>query len=461
MPAKANNGGIRYDRLRKIISSKDSVVHFIGVGGVSMYSLAKMTLSLGASVTGSDLVDSERTRALSDAGAIIYKGHSAYNVISAALVVYSSAVGENNPELIGARSRSIPTVSRAEYMGALMIGYKKRIGVSGTHGKSTTVAMLDSIFTAAMCEPSVLSGADLQSGEPYKEGRDALLLYEACEYKDSFLKFNPTISVALNLEYDHPDYFKSLKTLKASFARALGRAPLTVLNGDDENLLSVAFRLKNKVVTFGQGERVDYRYSITSFLEHGYEFSVSKFNTEIGRFRLFVPGIYNVTNAVAAVVTAIEYGINVDVIREGIAAFSGIGRRLEYIGERYGRKIYYDYAHHPTAIRCAINALKLETGDLITVVFKPHTYSRTKSLWDGFIDALSLADYAVITDIYAAREEPIEKVSSERLAMSIGPGAIYSLDEAVCAVVDRQTHGAIVLMGAGDFGRIKRDLLST
>jgi len=425
-----------------------------------MYSLAIMTVRRGIRVTGSDVATSEHTERLSAEGAKIYKGHSSENVSSVTLVVYTSAVARDNPELAAAQQQGIPTVTRAEYMGALMINYKSRIGVSGSHGKSTTVAMLDAIFTQAMCEPTVLSGADLPYGKPYRLGGDNLLLYEACEYKDAFHSFSPTVAVALNLELDHTDYFDGIKALKTSFVKALAKAKLAVINGDDGNLESVRARLKNRVVTFGQGERVDYKYSIVSFKERGYEVAVYKFGSEIIRFNLNMVGTFNVQNAVAATVTAIEYGINTEVIATAISGFSGIPRRLERVGERYGRAVYYDYAHHPTEIRCTINALKLATHDLVTVVFKPHTYTRTKSLWDDFILALSLADYVIITDIYGAREEPIDGISAERLAASIGSRAIYSADSAVPAVVDLQTHGTVIVMGAGDLERVKRELIS-
>lgn len=451
---------LSFDKIAALASGNERRIHFVGIGGVSMYSLARLTMIKGARVTGSDREVSERTRSLSLLGAKVALTHSPDSVDGADLVVYTHAVGDDNPELIRARSLGIPTVSRAEYMAALMIGYRRRIGVSGSHGKSTTVAMLDAIFSHAGSEPSVLSGADLPSGEPLKIGSDALMIYEACEYKDSFLKFSPTAAIALNLELDHTDYFDGLAAIKDSFKSALGRASdFSVVNLDDENLRQIVKQIKGRVVTFGQGSGSDYRYSIVGFAERGFDFTLSRFGSEIARFRLNIPGAFNVTNAVAAIVCALEYGIDVEIIREAISEYRGIARRLERVGTRYTREVYYDYAHHPTEICASINALKMLTHDFVTVIFKPHTYSRTASLWDDMKEALSLADHLILTPIYPAREEAIEGVSSERLAYEIGARAKFSEDGDILKYLDLHTHGTIVVMGAGDMEKIKKDVL--
>lgn len=453
---------ISYDFLRKISRDPSMTVHFVGIGGVSMYSLARLTMFRGAGVSGSDRIESERTKDLALLGARINIGHSSDNLDGANLVVFSGAISEDNPELTEAKKREICTASRAEYLGALMLDYSSRIGVSGSHGKSTTVAMLDAIFSHAGANPTVLSGADLPSGQPFKLGSPGLMIYEGCEYKDSFLKFSPTISIGLNLELDHTDYFENLDSIKLSFIKALGRAKqFALINGDDKNLLDIIPRLKCRTVTFGSGENNDYRYSITSFVDSGFKFSLSRFGSVIGEFSLNIPGIFNISSATAAAAAALEYGIDVESVAEAISLYRGIGGRLEYIGDRFGRPVYYDYAHHPTEISASINALKMHTGQPLTVVFKPHTFSRTAAFWREFCTSLSLADYAVITDIYPAREEPIEGVTSLRLAGDIGGRAVYSTDEDVIKAVDLQTEGAIVLMGAGDFEKIKQRILIT
>lgn len=450
-----------YIEILKIAKDKSKNVHFVGIGGVSMYSLARLTDSLGAVVSGSDRAENNRTVDLTMLGIDVYIGHRAENASGATLLVYSHAISDDNAELQYAKNNGIPTISRAEYLGALMLEYVGRIGVCGSHGKSTTVAILDEIFSHAGVNPTTLCGADLPSGTPIKPGSFGTMIYESCEYKDSFLRFSPTISVGLNLELDHTDYFPDIDALKSSFTKALGKAEkFSVINGDDINLRDVIRNIKCPVITFGSGENNDYRYSVTSFLDKGFEFSVSKNGEVVGNFKLNIPGVFNVHNATAAIAVSLEYGIDAETIASAIKNYNGISGRLEYVGNRYGRPVYYDYAHHPTEISSSINALKQQTEGPLTVIFKPHTYSRTKALWTDFCTSLSLADFPVITDIFPAREKAIPGINSKRLAMEIGDFAIYCRDDEVTEIIDLQTEGAIVLMGAGDFEKIKYDILN-
>ena len=449
-----------YDRICRLACDRNARIHFIGIGGVSMYSLARLTAIMGAQVSGSDRESNERTKDLSLLGVRISIGHNENNVSDSDLVVHSHAISDDNPELCEARRLDIPTVSRAEYLGAIMLGYNTRIGVSGSHGKSTTMAMLDTIFSRLASDPTVLSGSDLPIGSPIRIGSKGVMIYEACEYKDSFLRFSPTIAIALNLEFDHPDYFESIDSLRDSFVKALSRAGrLAILNGDDENLVSIIKDIKAPVITFGSGEKNDYRYSITDYREIGFEFTLSRFGSVIRSFEINVPGAFNVHNATAAIVTAMEYGIDADAVAEAIKEYRGISGRLELIGKRFGRRVYCDYAHHPTEIISSINALKGIIREPLTVVFKPHTFSRTQALWSEFCEALSQADHLILTDIYPARESPIEGITSERLASSIG-GAIYCSDENVISFVDRRTAGSILLMGAGNMEKIKQEIIT-
>ena len=455
-----NAFSLPYNLIRKIAVDRDAIIHFIGVGGVSMYSLAVLTMSFGAKVSGSDREDSPRVQSLRQSGADVQIGHSRDNPSRANLVVYSHAIAKDNPELLYAIENNIPTVSRAEFLGAMMLGYSSRIGISGSHGKSTTVAMLDAIFTHANALPTTLSGSDLPIGSPVRLGSDGVMIYEACEYKDSFLRFSPTISVGLNLELDHTDYFDSVDSLRKSFTKALGKAEhFALINGDDGNLTLIKNQIKAPIITFGGGENNDYRYSITTFREDGFDFTISRFGNIIGNFSLNIPGVFNVHNAAAAIVVALEYGIDIQIIAEAIGSFRGISGRLEYIGRRYGRPVYYDYAHHPTEILASINALRSFVRQPLSVVFKPHTYSRTKSLWNDFRSSLSAADYLIITDIFPARESPIPEISSDRLASAIN-GAVYCTDEEICSYLDMSTKGAIVLMGAGSYEKIKKFILT-
>lgn len=450
---------ITYNEIIRI-SKVGHKIHFIGIGGVSMYSLARIANLFGATVSGSDREASPRTDSLASLGIEIFIGHRAENVDGANLVVYSHAIDEDNPELVYARGHNIPTVSRAEYLGAMMLEYKWRIGVSGSHGKSTTTAMLDAIFTHSGAMPTTLSGADLPTGDPMRLGSSDLLIYEACEYRDSFLRFTPTVSIGLNLDLDHTDYFPDIEALRNSFLRAFNRAEdLVILSGDDPNFKKIIPKISTKVITFGRSRGNTYRYDITGFCEGNFSFDLYKFENKIGSFKLHLPGAFNLHNATAAIATATELGIDIDLIHEAVSAFRGIPRRLELIGRVFGRDVYYDYAHHPTEIGASITALRgLYCGE-ITVVFKPHTYSRTKSLWNEMCRSLSLADHVVLTDIYAAREEPIPGITSENLARDIGGMAAYLQDNEAAEYILKHTRGAIVLMGAGDLTEIKNQLI--
>ena len=460
MPNRKN--GVPFDKIEKLLSKGGAKVHFVGVGGVSMSSLARLTIMAGAAVSGSDRDLGERTRELANLGAHIHAGHSAEHITEdIQLVVYSGAISEANPELIRAEELGIPTVSRARFMGALMMSYREKIGVSGTHGKSTTTAMLDAIFTAAGRSPTTLAGEDLPTvNSPLRAGGKDTLIYEACEYKDAFLMFTPTVAVALNMEMDHVDYYKDIGQLRSSFAKALSRArTFVLLNEDDENLFKIKPKITSRVLTFGTGERCDYRYSILSFGDTGHTFDISREGRTLGVFTLSIPGAFNVTNAAAAAIVALECGIRPKVIEEALRSFGGIKRRLETVGKHLGRPVIYDYAHHPTEVRASINTVRLMNHEEVTVIFKPHTYTRTQHFWREFRSALELADYIILTDIFPARENPIPGVTAENLIKAIGSKAIYCKDSEVEEIVDLYTHGSILVMGAGDLADVKDRLI--
>ena len=462
MPKKRND--LREREIAKILLCKDPsayTLHFIGIGGVSMYTLAALLHSRGYCVRGSDREQSVRSRKLVNMGIQVYIGHERSHVDGADMVIYTHAISDKNPELLGARLLDLLTLSRAELLGYIMRGYQSRIGVSGTHGKSTTVAMLDCIFTEALRDPTTLSGADLSFGEPMRLGGDNTLIYEACEYKDSFLSFTPTVAVALNLELDHTDYFPDIFALRHSFTKALSHASgFALVNMDDENLNGMLSDIKAPVITFGQCERANYRYLVTAFGDDFTELNVYSHGVTAGTFRINAPGAHNVTDAAAAIAVALECGVEKAAIYNSLRAFRSIPRRMELVGSRRGRPVYYDYAHHPTEIHATLSTLRLILEMPITVVFKPHTYSRTASLWDGFTSALSLADHVVLTDIYPAREEPIAGITSRRLSECIGSKAMFSSEGDVSSYVDNFTSGAVVVMGAGDLEDIKNDLIS-
>lgn len=439
-----------------IISNGGGRVHFIGVGGVSMCSLFCLSRHFGISASGSDRRCTKITEALINSGEDIYIGERKKLKEDTKLVVYSHAIAEEHPERVFARKSGIPELSRAEYMGALMKCYENSVGVSGSHGKSTVTAMISKIFFDAGLVPTTLSGATLFESElPFSIGSLDYLIYEGCEYKDSFLSFYPAISVFLNMELDHTDYFADETALANSFLQAMRRAGVVIVNRDDEALFSVALKSGKPLISFGINENADYRYDIISDEPRNMIFRLFGKGEELGDVRLSMLGVFNVSNAVAALSAAIESGIDFKTAAKSLSTFSGIERRLEKIGEYKGRGIYFDYAHHPTEIKASIKAISTAGGG-VTVVFRPHTYSRTKGLWENFKNALSAADYAIILDIDAVREKEIEGVSSQRLAEEIG--AIYCRDESELDSLLEKTQGEIVLMGAGELEKIKKHL---
>ena len=370
------------------------------------------------------------------------------------LLVYSLAIDENDPMLHAAEERGIPCVSRAEYMSALSDAYNTRIAVSGSHGKSTVTAMLHAIFSSACLNPTTLSGARLGArSAAYHIGSLDYFIYEACEYKDSFLEFDPGIALFLNLELDHVDYFENVEMLEESFLAAARRAGLAIINVDDEKLWEISKKLYTPPVLVGKSALAKYRYE--PLPSDGGRTSMRFFcdGAPMGVISLDLIGEFNMLNAAMACAAAMECGICFSVCKEALLSFRGIPARLERVGEWQGRAVYFDYAHHPTEIEVGIKAIKHYTGSDITVIFGPHTYSRTKALMREFVSALSLADKLLVTEIDAVREKNDGSVNSYMLAEAIGGCVIRSvsdLDRELCA-----SHGAIAVMGAADLRWVK------
>lgn len=452
------HSGAKKEEILGILERKDAKIHFVGVCGIGMYSLCMLTHSLGYEVSGTDRDDSPLFYELRAHGCRVMKGHSAAAAEGAALIVYTLAVSEDNPELEYAESQGILAVSRAEYLGALMSFYKERIGVSGSHGKSTTTAMLHAIFEHAGKAPTTLVGATQKSGSPLAVGESDYMIYESCEYKDSFLRFSPTVALFTNLEYDHVDYFKSFESLCDSFFLAMKGAERAVVNIDDEKLRELSGSLKKRAVTFGESADAEVRGVITHRGGGCYDLKIFHTGEHVS-VNLAIPGRYNAKNALAAAAASLLCGISLEDIKYALENFHGIERRMEIIGERNGARIYYDYAHHPTEIKCAIEAVRESGAGRIGVVFKPHTYSRTAGFMSEFADALALADFVILCDISAVREEAINGVSSERLARLIGAKAAVKADCDVAAALDATDATAVIVMGAANLDSVKRDII--
>ena len=437
-------------------------IFFVGIGGINMSSLSHVTHERGYRVGGSDRVRTPLVERVASEGIEIFNGHAASNVDGYDAVVYTVAVGGDNPEYLEARRRGIPCISRSDYLGYLMTEYRVRVGIAGTHGKSTCTSMCAEILLRAGVDPTVLSGAELPlMGGAYHIGRNDLFVFEACEYMDSFLDFNPTVAVVLNVELDHVDYFKSFEQMKASFGCFMARTGedgVAVLNADDADTLAAASDFAGEKLTFGVDNEQARVRATAIRLENGrYAFDVTLDGEPLCEVALSVTGYHNVYNALAAAAVCARYGITGEQIASGLAAFGGAHRRMEYKGTCNGAVLYDDYAHHPTEIAATLRgACKLTAGRLFCV-FQSHTYSRTHALMDAFAEALSLADRVLVTDIYAARETDTKGVTPEGFAKRIGEGAqaVSSFADAAAHLRDELRAGDVaIVMGAGDVYKV-------
>ncbi len=438
-------------------------IHFVGIGGISMSSLAAITKEQGHDVSGSDRAKSKLTVHLEEIGITIHYAHEAVWVHGASLVVYTAAVHEDNPELIEAKRLGIPLCSRADYLGFLMCAYQERIGVAGTHGKSTVTSMLTEIYLAGELNPTVVSGAELREmGGAYRIGGEEYFLFEACEYCDSFLSFCPTTAVITNVDYDHADYFKSMDQLIASFRRYIGYADRAVLNFDDPESVLLAETYEGQIVSYALQNDADYTARNIEW-EHGCaSFDLMEKGVIRCRVNLSVPGQHNILDALAAAAAALTCGATPNDVSKGLALFGGAKRRFEYMGKtEKGALIYNDYAHHPSELRATLAAAKA-LGHRLVAVFQPHTYSRTAAFFYDFTVAFGDADEVIFADIYAAREENVYGVTSSHLAEKT-PGAVCLGDCETIAAHLLATAGAgdlILILGAGDILKLGTMLLS-
>lgn len=439
-------------------------VHFIGIGGISMSGIAHILLKRGVKISGSDRTTSNITEILKNDGAIIYEGHKAENITNPDLVVYTAAIPADNPELIAAKEKGIPTMERADFLGELMLDYESPISISGTHGKTTTTSMLSSVLLHAKKDPTILVGGELNIiGGNYRTGSDKYLVFEGCEYVDSFLKFNPFAAIILNIEEDHLDYFSGIEQIKKSFNNFMKKVPengFVVVNADDKNVMDSLEGVNCEVITYGA--RADFSYANIEFDENGYgSFDVINNEEKLCRVNLSVGGKHNVSNALAVFAAAYKMGIATEQIVDGIAMFTGTKRRFEYKGTFNGAKVYDDYAHHPTEIAATFDTANKMEHNEIWVIFQPHTYTRTKALFNDFSQVLAKFDKTIITDIYAAREKNTVGITADMLADKT-KDACYISDFAEIAkhLKANVKPGDIVLtMGAGTITDLSKFLL--
>ncbi|NBH79767.1 UDP-N-acetylmuramate--L-alanine ligase [Clostridiaceae bacterium] len=450
--------------LQRYIQEQE-IIHLIGIGGVSMSSLAELLLSQGVHVTGSDRQESAVTERLERLGARITYAHLPENVDGAALVIRTAAVHDDNFEVIRARERGIPVIERAEAWGALMADYDNVVCLAGTHGKTTSTSMMTMIALEAGLDPTVMVGSYLPAiGGTLRIGGHGCFIAESCEYCNSFLSFRPTIAVVLNVEEDHLDFFKDIDDIVASFRRFCALVPedgLVVANADDPNAVR-SVRDAKRVVTFGESERADVRaVDVTS--ESGYyRFTVLAHGRFYAEIQLSVPGRHNMMNALACCAAAAFLGVPGEVAARGLGGFTGSSRRFQVMGKTAaGAVVADDYAHHPSEMEATLRTARQMGFRKIFCAFQPHTYSRTKALFDDFVAALKLCDRAVLAPIYAAREKNTIGITSAELAAQVpGAAALNTFDEIAATLAQEAGEGDLILtMGAGDINTVCAKLL--
>lgn len=447
-------------------------IHCIGIGGIGLSAIAEILMSRGYEVSGSDMRESEMTDKLINDGANIYLGHRAKNVENAELVIYSSAVGKDNPELIRAEELGIPAVTRAQALGALMDEYKNSIAISGTHGKTTTTSMVSLILKDAQKEPTILVGGNLSeiNGNVYV-GKGDYFVTEACEYMDSFLNLKPKMEIILNIDSDHLDYFKDVEHIASSFDKFAKLVPEDgVVIAYDANpfVKSVIEDIPN-AVTFGLNESCDYYAKDIDFDNEGMpKFKVCSGSIQLCEVNLSVPGEHNILNALSAFACCHMLGIDAEQIVNTLEKFIGTQRRFDVLGKTYNNiKIIDDYAHHPTEIKATLSAVRNMKHNNLWCLFQPHTYTRTMALLDDFSSAFDEADKVVLAEIYAAREKNIYKISSKTLMNKIKENSpskdVYffkEFEEIANFVYNNAEEGDLVItMGAGDIYKVGEMIL--
>jgi UDP-N-acetylmuramate--alanine ligase len=450
-------------------------IHFVGIGGIGMSGIAEVLLTLGYGVSGSDLRSSATTERLSRLGAQIFVGHVAPNVHGAEVVVTSSAILRENPEVAEARRLHLPVIQRAEMLAELM-RLKYGIAIAGMHGKTTTTSIVAAVLAAGGLDPTVVVGGRVDSlGSNARLGTSQYLVAEADESDRSFLKLSPILSVVTNIDREHMDCYRDMEDVQATFVEFMDRVPFygtVVACTDNEALRNLLPRVERRVLTYGTREDSDFR-AVDVMTEHApgemhNSFGVNFQGRDLGRFDLFVPGVHNVLNATAAIAVGMGLEIPVERIREGIAQFRGVDRRFQKKGTAAGVRVVDDYGHHPTEIRATLAAARQWMGSegRIHVIFQPHRYTRTYLLMDEFAAAFPEADRLLVLDIYAASEQPIAGVSGLGLSRTIfcrnGYPAEFaaSFAAAVEAVVEQAQPGDMVLtLGAGTVSQLGVQIL--
>jgi UDP-N-acetylmuramate--alanine ligase len=447
-------------------------LHFIGIGGIGMSGIAEILLDQGFVISGSDRSLSDVTERLQKLGARIYEGHRAENIAADVdTVVYSSAVQAENPEMVEAQRRKIPVVRRAEMLAEVM-RLKYGIGIAGTHGKTTTTSMTSLVLMEGGLDPTVIVGGKLSGlgGTNARLGRGEFIVVEADEYDRSFLSITPTIAVLTTLETDHLDCYRDLEDIKNAFVQFAQKVPFygfIVLCLDEPALLDIMPLLnKKKILTYGLNPQADVQAVDIRYKDNHSSYTLLKNNVELGTITLQVPGKHNVQNSLGAVTVGLELGIPFGKIKAGIEKFSGVYRRWEKKGEAAGITLYDDYAHHPTECKATLSGAKTGWRRRVVCVFQPHLYSRTRDFYEDFGKSFLLADVLIVTDVYPAREEPIQGITGELIvnaAKQFGhKEAFYVQDKKKVPAFLKsivKPGDMVVTMGAGDIWKYGEEFL--
>jgi UDP-N-acetylmuramate--alanine ligase len=445
-------------------------IHFVGIGGIGMSGIAELLLNLGYSVSGSDIKSSDITERLKTLGGIIYEGHSEHQISAADVVVKSSAIANDNPEVVAAERVSIPVIPRAEMLAELM-RLKYSVAIAGAHGKTTTTSMVASVLAQGGLDPTVVIGGKLKSvGTNAVLGKGDYIVAEADESDGSFLKFSPAIAVVTNIDREHLDFYPDLDAIKGVFLDFIDRIPfygLAILCLDNEPIQDLIPKIKKRYVTYGMSSQADFQIRDVKSEKRRSRFSVYQQGRKLDRITLNLPGIHNVLNATASIAVGVELDVPLAAIKTALETLEGVQRRLELKGELKGITVVDDYGHHPTEIKTTLQAVKECWPDKRkVVVFQPHRYSRTRALFDDFTRSFYQSDVLLVLPVYAAGEKKIEGVTGQALCEGIQAHGhkdvmgVRGIDEAVSYLQQNVRPGDVVLtLGAGDVWQVGTELL--
>jgi UDP-N-acetylmuramate--alanine ligase len=452
---------------------KTTKLHFIGIGGIGMSGIAEVLLDLGYSVSGSDLNSSPVIDNLKTKGAEIFIGHKASNVEGCALIIYSSAIDNKNPEVIRAKQLQIPMIRRAEMLAELM-RLKFGIAVAGSHGKTTTTSLIATIFHEAKLDATYIIGGIVRNlGGNAKKGDGEYLIAEADESDGSFLLLNPIMAAVTNIDDDHLDHYGTKEKIVEAFIEFVNKTPFygrVALNANDATSVEIKTKVKRPIVWYGievGGDDIDYVANAVELSASGTKFDLYFQGTKVARIQTNLMGYHNISNSLAAIAISREAGLDWDIIQKGLLSFQGVGRRLEKLYEKNSFVVIDDYGHHPTEVRATISTLRRVDKRTLCVVFEPHRYTRTQNFWKEFQECFEGADELYLSPIYAASENPIEGITSEALIKEMrakGKNVFFieNLDEMKTLITDRKNKELVfVTLGAGAISKKIREIVKS